>query len=106
MSDRLTELQRQRALMQEQMAKLEQEIATTAKSPSAESAPITAAPTVTPVPASTADQEANDIIAKFGTESNNPVQSARRGCLIVFGLVLTLLALGVYGLYLFSRSRH
>jgi hypothetical protein len=108
MSDRLTDLQRQRALMQEQMAKLEQEIATAGKSPQAESASSTTAapaPTPNPTPAA-ADLDAGDIIAKYGIEAVDPVQSVRRGCFIAFGLALTLLAIVVYGFYLFSRSRH
>ena len=108
MSDRLTDLQRQRALMQEQMAKLEQEIATAGKSPQTASPTSTTAapaPTPNPTPAAT-DLEAGDIIAKYGTEAVDPVQRVRRGCFIAFGIALTVLAIGVYGIHLFSRSRH
>ena len=106
MSDRLNDLQRQRALILEQLAWLDREIAAAAN-PSA--APQSAsAPAASPrKPASVAvDHEAEAIIAKFGSDPHDAIKTARKGCLVFFGLALLLLGLGLYGFYLYSRSRH
>ena len=110
MPDRLTELHRQRALIQDHLTWLDQEIAVITGR-SAEQGQNSAAggrPTPPPPAAASAapDQEADAIITKFSADSINPVQSARKGCFIFFALALVLLGLGVYGLYLYSRSRH
>ena len=108
MSERLNDLQRQRALILEQLAWLDQEIAAAAgEPPQAKKALTTVAPPAAPAFApAAAEREADAIIAEFRADSHNPVQSARRGCFLFFGLALLFLGLGVFGFYLYYRSRH
>jgi len=108
MSERLNDLQRQRALILEQLAWLDREIAAAAgEPPQAKKASTSTAPPAAPAFApAAAEREAEAIIAEFGAGSHNPVESARRGCFIIFGLALLLLGLGIYGFYLYYRGRH
>ena len=108
MSDRLTELQRQRALIQGHLAWLDQEIAA-AKPAVRSDFPLPAVKPNEPVTmATTAAIEplADELIAKFGAEPKGTAQDARKGCVMWFILAMVLLGLGIYGLILYSRGRH
>jgi hypothetical protein len=108
-SDRLTELQRQRVLAQEQLAWLEKEIARetgqTAPAAHSASAPrprsVTPAP-VTPPPAA-ADAEA--ILAQYQGEPDSLHKSVKLGCFLYFFAALGLLVLSVTAWY-FLRKPH
>lgn len=102
MSDRLQELRRQRALLQQHVAWLDQEIArqsgpAPAPSPVAAPAPAAVAPT------STAQPLADDILGRYEREKpGNMALDARRGCILyfIFGMgSLILFALGAYLVY-------
>lgn len=105
MSDRLKDLQRQRALAQEQLAWLDREIARETGVPT----PVTPLPTgaqAKPDPRAVAQHpvtpSAEDIIAQYQSQAR-PVQSeVKRGCFLYFFAALGLVFLGVLALY-FSR---
>jgi hypothetical protein len=114
-SDRLTELQRQRALVQEQLSWLEREIARETGQPAAPSAlpassvrvptpltPAMAQPALPPEAARAADE----IIAQYQHEAGTGVQDVKRGCYLYFFLALglmTVCALGAY--FVYTRGR-
>lgn len=111
MSDRLKELQRQRALAQEQVAWFDREIAReTGEMPAVASLlePQSAPPSVSP-PArpETGVDPAADIMARYSQEApGNMAKDAKRGCVLYFFFAMSafcLLVLGVYALYLFAR---
>lgn len=112
MSDRLSELQRQRALIQGHLAWLDQEIAAaTGKPVTPAITPLPVAKPAIPVPAEPAvaaaeEPLADELIAKFGAEEQTSPQNVRRGCITFFALAMALLLLGVYGLYRYSKNRH
>ena len=114
MSDRLKELQRQRAIVHEQLARLDREIAAinlTAVRPDSlqafERTPST--PSFGPVRSrstpATAVGSAEEIMTQFQTEARSLHVNVRRGCLLYFFLALGLLALGVFALYFFRTKR-
>jgi hypothetical protein len=110
MSDRLKELQRQRALAQEQVAWFDREIAKeqgltpaapapTATAPLAPVAPVVNAP-LGPAPRSQAeiDRQAEEIITRF-KPVQHPAKDARRGCILYFISAFVLLAFAVLAYY-------
>jgi hypothetical protein len=121
-SDRLKELQRQRALAQEQLAWLDREIAAESGKAGASAAIKTAAdkpvapstqtnpPPVAPVSASphpgsdaaAATAAAEAIIEKYQNKASSVQSEVKRGCFIYFFLALVLVGLGVLALYLYS----
>jgi len=119
MSDRLAELVRQRALVQEHLAWLNREIAhaaDAAKSATAAvpapaplpaataSAPPAAAPLVpAALPASPKAIDADEIIAQYQATPANVKQDVRKGCLLYFSAALVLLGLVVTVLYIALR---
>lgn len=107
MSDRLTELQRQRALIQGHLAWLDQEIAA-AKNGETPSTPTPELPESRPFESTSVAEPVieDELIAKFGAESKSATESVRRGCFIVFAAALLLFGIGVYGLYLYSKNLH
>lgn len=120
MSDRLQDLQRQRALAQEQLAWFDREIAKasgldqTADRPPAPTAvaPIgpnalepQPAPTLAPPTAAEADRLAEDIIARYKHEGTTSPADVKRGCFLYFGLAFLLVAVGLVALYFYSASR-
>lgn len=106
MSDRLTELKRQRVLIQAHLTWLDQEIAAAGGSSPSSSAPsVSHRPRAEPMSSVEADHEADELIAKFRDEAPNPAQGARKGCFYFFALAFVLLGLGVYGFYLYTLSR-
>lgn len=103
MSDRLAELQRQRALLQAHLSWLDREIAAAAgKSSPAEgaSSPTVAAPSL-PNPAPAANAE--ELISRFGANPQDSIKSTRQGCFIVFALAFVILGLAVYAIYLYQH---
>ena len=102
MSDRLTELQRQRALAQEQLAWFDREIARelagqkiplAANTPSAAPAsPENTKPTAeTPV----ADHDAEKILERYRHAGHPVKDEVKRGCFLYFFAAFALLALGL-----------
>ena len=113
MPDRLTELQRQRALAQEQVAWLDREIAReTGQALPAAFTP-ERGPAATPRPATAvrvaADAEARaaeEILAQYQQPGPSMEKDVKRGCYLYFFLALGLLglfAVGAYFLYINSR---
>lgn len=111
MSDRLKELQRQRALLQEHAAWLEQEIAReTGAMPAvaslldpkpkseADSAPAPVTPMMDP---------AAEIINRYNREAPNTMAAdAKRGCILYFIFGMGLLALSALGAYVVYQQLH
>lgn len=109
-SDRLKELQHQRALAQEQLAWLDGEIAREAARLPA-GIPSPALPNPVPLPASApevAPPAATDQLARLTEEPAGVMaKDAKRGCLIAFvvGMVVFFaLVAGAYALYLHFRA--
>ncbi|MBI3886651.1 MAG: hypothetical protein HY302_13115 [Opitutae bacterium] len=122
MSDRLHELQRQRALAQEQLAFLDREIAAEqAKSGAPHTAPhsVTPTPTVSPTPAAMAaaaqrtttqhesvlPTDAEKILAEYAAEPGSIKGDVKKGCFLYFFLALAALAAAVVALYLHSQRK-
>lgn len=119
MSDRLAELVRQRALVQEHLAWLNREIATAAEAAKsataappaplplagANAAPPAAnlAPTVMARATGSGAVEADEIIARYQATPANVKQDVRKGCLLYFSAALLLLGLVVTVLYFALR---
>jgi hypothetical protein len=121
MSDRLAELRRQRALVQQHLAWLDLEIATAAGSAPTNSpvSPIVALPPSPSVPAQALlsapgvaqprplvqapDPEA--IIAQYRSEPTSVRNDVRKGCLLYFAGAFVLLGLGVMAMYYLLRAR-
>jgi hypothetical protein len=106
MTDRLQKLLRQRALLQEHLAWLNQEISEVEGIPSL---PITAdrtAQTVAP-PAPSAvktSDEAQKILSQFQKDASVMKTDTRRGCLILFSLAMAFFALALFiGYYFYTR---
>ncbi len=114
MSDRLQDLQRQRALVQEQLAWLDREIAAIQKTkisvlppePAAIVIPATA-PKSAPISfgdVAAAERAAEEILAQYQQESQSLQKTVKRGCFLYFIAALGLLVLGVFALYLVKRG--
>lgn len=108
MSDRLKDLQRQRALAQEQLAWLDREIAREAGqgTPLAAHPPVPRAPeTVSPPPAGSAQAaaDAEAILAQYQSDPGSLQKNIKRGCYLYFFAALGILALGILALYFFRR---
>ena len=109
MSDRLTELQRQRALIQDHLTWLDQEIAAASGQAVAPStSALRAAQPAVPAVVAAAPEEplADELLAKFTADKKSSVQGVKKGCVQLFALGMVLLVLGIYGLYRYSRSLH
>lgn len=112
--DRLQDLQRQRALVQEQLAWLDREIAAIQKNKVSvlppEPAAVMIAPTSPKSPpirfgdASAAERAAEEILAQYQQESQSLQKTVKRGCFLYFFAALGLLVLGVFVLYLVKRG--
>lgn len=108
MSDRLTDLQRQRALIQGQLEWIDQEIARErgTPAPTPNLARAVPRPETNNSPKTETEADAEAIISQFGSDTKNEIQGVKKGCFIAFGIALALLGLVVFGFYLYSRSRH
>jgi len=110
MSDRLNDLQRQRALAQEQLAWLDREIAreaglaapVTPAAPASTPAPVPA-PTVTATNAQIAT-EAEAILAQYKRDPADLEKNVKRGCYLYFFAAIGLVGLGVLVLYFLRRT--
>ena len=102
MSDRLKNLQRQRALAQEQMERLDREIACEMGS-TPHPAVSAAVPVVPPEPVNLAlDANAEEIIGQY--RSDKPVHNeVRKGCFVYLFAAFALVGLGIALLYLFRN---
>jgi len=109
MSDRLKDLQRQRALAQEQLAWFDQEIAkesgqTPITVPNAPVAP--SAATLAPPSAAEAEHLAEEIIARYKNEGTTSPADVKRGCFLYFFFAMGALVIftaGAYYLYITLR---
>ncbi len=109
MSDRLTELQRQRALLQQHLAWIEREIATEAAQSGAPVHLSPPTPTAAPAPTSSvtaAQPDAEAILSQYRSEPASLHENVRKGCFLYFALAFLLVGLAVTALYLYTRSRH
>ncbi|SDS56197.1 hypothetical protein [Opitutus sp. GAS368] len=110
MSDRLSELQRQRALAQEQLAWLDREIARESGQAPAAPAPLPATPAA-PVAAApremsaAAARAADEIIAQYQTPPGSTAKNVKRGCYAYFFVALGTFLLVVGTIYLFYLRR-
>ncbi|MDD3179610.1 MAG: hypothetical protein PHQ04_04585 [Opitutaceae bacterium] len=104
MSDRLIELQRQRALLQEHLAWIDHEIAAETNrpgvaTPQGRTAPIP--PLTAPV---SARAGAEAILSEYETDQKSLKNDVRKGCLLYLAIAFALVGLGVLMLYFYSRS--
>jgi hypothetical protein len=101
MSDRLTELQRQRALAQEQVAWFDREIARETGTTTNQSGPvipsIAPATTVGGVPSrrDTPIPDTDQLLKQYQSSGTSIHSEVKRGCLIYFFAAFALLALGI-----------
>ena len=107
-SERLNELQRQRALAAEQLAWFDREIARESGAnpllaPASAATPTPPAPPPARRPSGDATAAADKIIKRY-REDNRPVQDeVRRGCFLYFFTAFAILGLAVLGWYLLRR---
>jgi hypothetical protein len=112
-SDRLKDLQRQRALAQEQLAWLDREIAREAGQPlPASPVPVVslapslpASPARDAVSAAQAAAEAEAILAQYRSEPEKLQKSIKLGCYLYFFLALGMLVLGIAAWYFLRTPR-
>ena len=105
MSDRLKDLQRQRALAQEQLAWLEREIA---RETGAVSVPTSAPPPAPLAAASTAPaatSHADELIERYAEKEKPVHDQVKQGCLLYLGIAFALVAVGVLALFLHHRMK-
>lgn len=105
MSDRLKELQRQRALAQEQVAWFDREIAreqgATSQPPAAPEIPFVRGGVPSPHNASPADGDR--ILDQYRSSGTSIKSEVRRGCFLYFFAAFALVALGAVAFYLLWR---
>ncbi|HEX7630841.1 MAG TPA: hypothetical protein VF388_01805 [Lacunisphaera sp.] len=108
MSDRLAELQRQRALAQEQLAWFDREIARETGQP----VPVAAVANPVETPTASADQavkdaaaarEAEHILAQFQEVPQDAAKDAKQGCYLWFAFLMTIVLLSGAAIYFFYR---
>jgi hypothetical protein len=102
MSERLRHLQRQQTLLREHLAWIESEIIK--ESPVATS--LNAAPPAPPLPltsqpiSAATDVDADALIERYAADGRQHPDDIRRGCLMIFGVVLFVLVGGVVAAWL------
>lgn len=122
MSDRLTELRRQRALAQQQVEWFDREIAAlegAAPKPAMtpgpapvttfHAAPVPATPVATPQPTVTASAPAAAVAFEFAEYEADPASmqaEAKRGCLLYAGLALAAFFIALVALYFLAYRDH
>jgi len=97
--DRLQELRRQRALVQEHLAWIDREIAS-----SSGQAPTAPTVQIQPVAPPTTRDEADKLLESYQAEARSAPTRAYWGCIWAFAAALVLFALCVLALYLYVRS--
>ncbi|HVT71542.1 MAG TPA: hypothetical protein VHD61_00270 [Lacunisphaera sp.] len=113
MTERLKELQRQRALVQEHLAWLDREIVREAGAPAtARPAAASVAPVESPAAAphasaaaARAEAEAEAMMAEYRRDPESLQSSVKRGCLLYFLGAFALLALGLVAWYFLRQGR-
>ena len=107
MSNRLKDLQRQRALAQEQLAWIDREIAQEAGQ-----APAPAQPAIPPASTAARSATAGDaalladqILASYQSEAAASPSIVKHGCFLYFALALLLLGLSLVALYFHSVGK-
>jgi len=118
-SDRLEELRRQRALLQQHLAWLDAEIAAASQSlttPRTTAAKIDRpAPRAPAIPSpiesislrtTSADTALADMIAAQEGAPAHSAHAAKRGCIVAFSVLLLVLGAAVSAWYLYFRARH
>jgi CHASE3 domain sensor protein len=107
MPDRLAELQRQRALLQEHLAWLDREIAAeTSSKPARTFAAENPAIISATVSGSSPTADAQGIIAQYASKPASLKDHVRKGCFLYFAFALFALALAVAAVYWHVRGRH
>lgn len=104
MSDRLQELLRQKALLAEQAAWLEREIAAEQARIGVTPSAAAAATPASPPPASV-DSSAAALLDQYRPNPQLVQQDVKRGCYLYFLGALALLGLGVLAIYLAYRGK-
>jgi hypothetical protein len=104
MSDRLQELLRQKALLAEQAAWLEREIATE-QSRTGVTSPAVAVPAPVSLPPASVDIPAAALLDQYRPNPQSVQQDIKRSCYLYFLGALALLGLGVLAIYLVYRHR-
>ncbi|MBW8781434.1 MAG: hypothetical protein JF599_06060 [Verrucomicrobia bacterium] len=104
MNDRLQELLRQQALAREQLAWLEKEIARESAAASPTPPAPTLAPQIQPAITST-PEEADALLDKYAKAERHNPRALKRGCLLLFFVVLGLCVLLTLTIY-FLHYRH
>ena len=102
MSDRLADLQRQRALAQGQVAWLDREIVRETQQVAAAGQTLTPAVVSKPVVSTTSDQAGEEILAQYRQNPLTTEKGVKRGCYLYFAFAMVgvaLFALGVYLIY-------
>jgi hypothetical protein len=109
MSDRLTELQRQRALIQEHLAWLDHEIAAAQGKPLptplvASQLPSGKLPQAIATLSTPNEADAEKIISQYHKDPSSLNKDTKRGCLMAFGLAMGVIALASFVAYwLYAR---
>ncbi len=108
MSERLKDLQRQRALAQEQLAWLEREIAreSSGQTPAPVSAPSKPALLPTAADRARAEADAETVLAQYKNDPQTLQRGVKRGCYLYFLVALALFGFGIFALYFFTVHRH
>jgi hypothetical protein len=105
--DRLQELRRQRALVQEQLAFLDREIAATSGQatslPAAQNLPSVTAGPIPPAAPPADGGEVGELIKSLEDESRSNLAKAKWGCIWIFVAGLVLFALCVFAFYSYVK---
>lgn len=110
MPDRLAELQRQRALVQQHLAWLDREIASASSVPDAPTAsssapaPTPSAPGPAPTPPAPTDPTA--LLEQYRASATDPKTDVRKGCLLYFLAAFAMLGVMIAGFAFYFASRH
>ena len=104
MSDRLQELLRQKALLAEQAAWLEREIAAE-QARAGVTPPVAAAPAPASPPPASAGAPTEALFEQYRPNPQSVQQEVKRGCYLYFLGALVLLGLAVFAIYLVYRHR-
>lgn len=103
MSDRLRDLQRQRALAQEQAAALEREIA---REMNPAGAPAAAPSPPAPVAAKPGnDAHAAELIERYAPKEKPLHDQVKQGCLIYLAIAFGCVGLGILALYIYHHLK-